>query len=201
VTDRIACPSCDLLFAIGDLPDGGTAYCSRCGAFLTRRQDDAFERVRAYSTAALIMLAIACAFPFLRFSRAGIENTMTLPQTVLELWGNGRPWLALIVAAFIIVIPALVLVMTLALSTTLVRQASPVWLKGLARLLFQAKTWSMAEVFFIGVLVSLVKIMHMATVVIGISFWGYAAFTVLFVMTLTHLDRFQSWQRIEALLP
>ena len=53
--------------------------------------------------------------------------------------------------------------------------------------------------FFIGVLVSLAKIAHMATVVLGISFWAYAAFTILFVMTITNLDRFQSWQRIEAL--
>ena len=204
MTDRnpratlVACPSCDLVFDVGGIPDGGTATCSRCGTFLTRRRDDAFERVKAYSSAALIMLALACAFPFMQFSRAGFENTMTLPQAVVELWVNGRPLLALIVAAFIILIPALVMVMSLVLASTVTRRANPTWLRPLARRTFHLLNWSMAEVFFIGVLVSLVKIAHMATVVLGISFWAYAAFTILFVMTLTNLDRFQSWQRIEA---
>jgi paraquat-inducible protein A len=195
----VACPSCDLLFDVSQLPDGGTAACSRCGSFLTRREDDAFERISAYSAAALIMLGLSCAFPFLQFKRAGVENTMTLPQTVVELWGNGRPWLALIVAAFIIAIPGLVMVMTQTLAYKLNRNAAPAWLVRLARVLFQLKTWSMAEVFFIGVLVSLVKIMKMATVALGVSFYAYAAFSVLFILTLTHLDRFQAWQRIEAL--
>jgi paraquat-inducible protein A len=59
--------------------------------------------------------------------------------------------------------------------------------------------WSMVEVFFIGVLVSLVKIMKMATVVIGASFWAYAAFSICFVLCLSKLDRWHSWRRIEAL--
>ena len=199
ISERVACPSCDVIFDVANLPDGGTANCSRCGSFLTRRSDDALERVKAYSSAALIMLVMASAFPFIQFSRAGFENTMTLPQTVIELWVNGRPWLALIVAAFIIVIPAGVLVLTIVLAATVTRGANPTWLRGLGRLVFQLQNWSMAEVFFVGVLVSLVKIAHMATVVIGISFWAYAAFTILFVMVLTNLDRYQSWQRIEAL--
>ena len=61
------------------------------------------------------------------------------------------------------------------------------------------KTWSMVEVFFIGVLVSYVKIVHMATVVIGISFWAYAIFTITFTMTISNLDRYQTWKRLEEL--
>lgn len=199
MADLAACPSCDLLFDVGQLPDGGTASCSRCGSFLTRREADAFERISAYSAAALIMLGISCAFPFLQFKRAGVENTMTLPQTVLELWSNDRPWLALIVAAFIIGIPGIVMLMAQVLGNRLHRNVAPAWLVRLARTLFQLKTWSMAEVFFIGVLVSLVKIMKMATVGLGISFWAYAVFSLLFILTLTHLDRYQTWSRIEAL--
>ena len=57
----------------------------------------------------------------------------------------------------------------------------------------------MVDVFFIGVLVSLVKIAQMATIHMGISFWAYAAFSVLFILALSNLDRFQCWRRIEAL--
>ena len=57
----------------------------------------------------------------------------------------------------------------------------------------------MVEVFFIGVLVSLVKVGHMATVVMGLSFWAYAVFSGFFVLSLSGLDRAQCWRRIEAL--
>ena len=57
----------------------------------------------------------------------------------------------------------------------------------------------MVEVFIIAVIVALVKIAAMATVVIGISFWAYAAFTVCFTLAVSNLDRYQCWERIEAL--
>lgn len=196
---RIACPACDLVFDVGGLADGETASCSRCGNFLTTRKDDAAERVTSYCIAALVMLAIAFAFPFMQFSRAGLENTMTLPQTVLELWTNDMPGLSIIVAGFIIVIPAVVTVCMLVLVVTLKSNRSPDWLRTLGSVVFHLQNWSMVEVFFVGVLVSLVKIAAMATIVLGISFWAYAAFSILFTLAITNLDKFQCWQKIEEL--
>jgi paraquat-inducible protein A len=181
---RIACPSCDLIFNVANLADGATARCSRCGQFLTRRRDDALDRVTAYSIAALVMLAVGCAFPFMKFSRAGLENTMTLPQTVLELWDNNM---------------GIVSIGMLVLSTTLSRRQHADWLPKLGSLIFHVQNWSMVEVFFVGVLVSLVKIAKMATIVLGTSFWAYAAFTILFTLAITNLDKFQCWQTIERL--
>ena len=57
----------------------------------------------------------------------------------------------------------------------------------------------MVEVFIIAVIVALVKIAAMATVVIGISFWAYAAFAICFTLAVSSLDRYQCWERIEAL--
>ena len=116
---------------------------------------------------------------------------MTLPQTALDLWKNGMPELALIVAAFIIVIPAVVLTLVLVLATWLLRNRPVRGLSLLGRIVFTLQNWSMVEVFFVGVLVSLVKIAKMATIVLGTSFWAYAAFCVVFTLALTNLDRFQ----------
>jgi paraquat-inducible protein A len=56
----------------------------------------------------------------------------------------------------------------------------------------------MVEVFVIGVIVSLVKIHHMATVVVGLSFWAYVGFSLCFAATMASLDRLQVWREIEA---
>jgi paraquat-inducible protein A len=54
-------------------------------------------------------------------------------------------------------------------------------------------------VFIIGVIVSLVKIAAMATIELGISFWAYVGFAICFTLAIANLDRFQCWERIEAL--
>ena len=187
------------MFDVSDLADGETARCSRCGHFLTRYRADELSRVMAFTVSALILLALACSFPFMQFKASGLESLMTLPQAALELWRNGMPDLAFLVAAFIILIPAAVLILIVILLGALMMQRPYPFLATLGRLIFSLQNWSMVEVFFIGVLVSLVKISHMASVLLGISFWAYAAFTILFTLAVSGLDRFHCWRRIEAL--
>lgn len=196
---KMACHGCDLMVDVSGLEDGERANCPRCGEFLTRYREDAFSRVVAYSLAAVVLLILANSYPFLAFSASGLESVMTLRQTPGALWDYGMPEVAFVIAAFIIVIPATVLVLLLALCIPLSNDRYRSWLVPIARAIFLMQNWSMVEVFTIGVIVSLVKISAMATVVIGISFWAYTAFTVCFILAVSSLDRYQCWERLEAL--
>ena len=144
-----------------------------------------------------MFLVAALAFPFLSMNAAGLENVMTLPQSALELYRNGMELLALLGLGFILVVPALMLGAMLALLAPLVRGWNAAWLVGTGRFLFALAPWSMAEVFVIGVIVSLVKLASMADIVLGISFWSYAAFSVCFTAALSSLDRVYLWDAIE----
>jgi paraquat-inducible protein A len=199
MSELIACHGCDLLVDISGLEHNCRANCPRCGHYLTRFQHDAMNRVLAYTIAALILLALACSFPFLSFSASGIESVMTLPGTPESLVLFGMPLLGVLVAAFIIIIPATVLLLIVLVSVPLLFGLRAPWLRIAARSLFTLQTWSMAEVFIIAVIVSLVKIASLATVVLGISFWAYAAFSICFTLALVTLDRYQCWEMIEAL--
>lgn len=195
----VACPSCDLLYNVGGLRDGERADCARCGDFLTRVRNDSLERVQVFSVTGLVCLAIACSFPFLSFKSKGLESVMTLPQTAGGIWDAGMPEIALVVASFMLIIPAGVMVLLLALSSCMAQARYFQWMKPLSRLLFRLQSWAMVDVFVIGVLVSLTKIAGMATVVIGISFWGYGAFAVFFVLAMSSLDTLQYWNQLERL--
>ncbi len=196
---NIACHGCDLLIDVSELADGSIADCPRCGGFLTRFRIDAYERVVASSIASVICLILANSFPFLSFAASGLESVMTLLSTPGSLWKHGMPVFAFLVAAFIIIIPAVVLFLLLAIAVPLAQRKSRWWLQPAAHLLFKMQGWAMVEVFMIGVIVSLVKIMAMATVIIGVSFWAYAAFSILFTFALANLDRYQCWNLIEEL--
>lgn len=195
--DIIACPSCDLLADTSALKMGESAKCTRCGHFLTEHNKDAIEKVMAYALTASILLILACSEPFLSFKAAGLENMMTLPSAVLELYHYGMPDLAFLVAAFIILIPTLILTLILLLCIPLYFNSPSPGLARIARLIFTLEDWSMVEVFLVGVIVSLVKIAAMATVILGFSFWAYFAFTLCFTLAMSNLDRLQFWIAIE----
>ena len=199
MSGEIACHSCDLLVQVGSLRDGESAACPRCGCFLTRYRADAYQHILAFASAGLIFLLLANSYSFLSFSSTGLESVMTLRETPAALWANGMPGVAMLVTAFIIVIPAGVLLLLIALSITIMQDRYHPLLAPIAKSVFVAQNWSMVEVFIIGVIVSLVKIAAMATVVVGASFWAYAAFAICFTAAVANLDRYQCWERIEAL--
>jgi paraquat-inducible protein A len=194
---QTACLECDLLLPTPHLEEGQRATCPRCKHHLAALPKDGLARALALALAAVLFLLLSLWFPFLSFAVGGFENMMTLPQTAIELAVNGRELLALLVAGFIIFIPATTLAAILAMLVPLVRGKNAPWLVGTARLVSQLSPWSMAEVFVIGVIVSLVKLMSLATVVLGFSFWAYAAFTVCLTATLAGLDRVFLWDAIE----
>ena len=197
--DEIACQSCDLLSSVSGLQVGENAFCPRCGHFLTRRRDDPYSRVLSYAIAAIVLLVMANSYSFLSFASTGMESVITLRETPWAVWNYGLPAVAVIIAAFIIIIPALILVLLLLLCIPLIEGRYRPWLIPVARSIFLIQNWSMVEVFIIGVIVSLVKIAAMATIELGISFWAYVGFAICFTLAITNLDRFQCWERIEAL--
>lgn len=192
----IACAGCDLLIDLAGVRDGDTAHCGRCGSLLTRRMDSAAERGLALAVAALLLLGLACGFPFLALEVGDQNTVISLWETPRTLWKDELYPLAALVAAFIIGIPALVLVMAAIVCVLLRRRRNDPALVPMARWLFLGQSWAMMEVFIIGVIVSLVKLMKMATVALDTAFFAYIGFTVCFLLTINSLDRYQCWRDI-----
>ena len=65
--ERTACLNCDLPIEVGELRDGERADCPRCGSRVTGFRADGLERSLAFALAAMVLLALANAFPFLAF--------------------------------------------------------------------------------------------------------------------------------------
>lgn len=196
---RVACPGCDLLLEIDSLSDGSRANCPRCNHTLTRNVHDSYNKALAYSVSGLIFMVLACSYPFLSFAVGGFESKMTLINTPGALWGYGMRAISMLVGVFIILLPTVMLLMTGAVASALLTQRTYPWLVPFARFIFHWQSWAMAEVFIIGVIVSLVKLAMLATVVLGVSFWSYAAFTLCLILALSTLDRYRCWEDIEAL--
>ncbi len=195
---QIACHGCDLLLKLPPIKEGERAYCPRCNHLLCSNPTNGLERALAFASAGIAFLYLANIFPFLAFHAKGRQQVMTLLQSSIELYRNGSEFLAAFVLVFIIIAPALLLCCIIWTLTPLVFKGKRApWAYWLGRLIFQASPWSMAEIFLIGILVSLTKIASLATVVLGISFWGYIGFTLCFTLAMASLDKHHFWNALD----
>jgi paraquat-inducible protein A len=197
IDQQVACHQCYALLDLKPLTKGQRAVCPRCGGLIQISRDDHLTRALAFAIAGLLLLPIANAYPFLGFERSGLENMFRLPQAAEVLFNNDAHTLSFIVLGLVVILPAVLLALVLSLVIPLIRGRNAPWLVPAGRLLYGMNPWNMVEVFIIGVIVSLVKIMKLATVVIGISFWAYIGFAICLIGAISHLDRLSVWQAID----
>jgi len=196
---QMVCHECDLLLAVPALASGQKAYCPRCNYLLAANRPHALTMVFAFAVSGLVFLLLSTAFPFLGFSASGQERTVTLLQSIFILVTEDLPSLAAIVFASIILIPGAFLICAVYVSSALKLNRSLPGTVMVLRWMLMLMPWSMAEIFLIGILVSFVKIVTIADVSLGLSFWSYVLFTVCMVVVTLYPDKRRLWARVRAL--
>lgn len=164
----IACHECDLLLMPLELRAARSqAFCPRCGARLYACHDDRLEKILALTLAALILLVTAISFPLVGLDIQGHYAETTVLDAALALWREERGVLAGLVLFTTVLMPLFELGTVLWLALPLWRGWRPWGFARVFRWLRLAQPWAMVEVFVLGVLVSLVKLSHLADVLPG----------------------------------
>jgi paraquat-inducible protein A len=195
----IACHECDLLQREVLLPAGGVVRCRRCGAEQYRSHPDSFERTLAFTLGAIVLFAIANAYPIVGLKLEGQVIETTLYHTVRTLYDEDMQPLAALVFATTILMPALELGAMAYLLVPLKLGFAPPHFALVFRVLQAVGPWGMVEVLMLGVLVSLVKLAHLAAVVTGIALWAIAALMLLYAAIAATFDPRELWARRSAL--
>ena len=154
------------------------------------------ERMVAFqiTMSALFMLLLSNLFPFVNMNVAGVTSEITLLEIPGVLFSEDYASLGTFFLLFVQLVPAFCLITILLLVN---RAELPVRLKEqLARVLFQLKTWGMAEIFLAGVLVSFVKLMAYGSIGVGSSFLPWCLFCVLQLRAFQCVDRRWLWDDI-----
>jgi len=196
----IACHECDMLQREVHLPDGGVAFCGRCGGELYRSHPHSMERTLALTTAGILVFLIANSFPIVGLKLQGQVIQTTLFHTVQTLWGDGdMKSVATLVFVTTMLMPALHLLTMIYLLLPLRLGRRPRHFAIVFRTLQAVRPWAMIEVLMLGVIVSVVKLAALAGVVPGIALWSFA--TLMFLMTAVAavFDPRELWARMDAL--
>ena len=193
------CPQCDLMVKLPDVPQGSRASCPRCHTVLTTHWPEPRKRPTGYALAALFMLLLANLFPFITMKVAGLSSQISLLQIPKVMVSEDYSSLATLFLVFVQAIPGLCMLTIILLVN---RIPMPVGLRlGLARVLFQLRSWGMAEIFMAGVLVSFVKLMAYGDIGLETSFWPWCLFCLLQLRAFQCVDRRWLWNQIAPMPP
>ena len=195
--EAIACPECDLLQQLPELPPGGKARCGRCGYTLASRSADPIDRPLALTVAAAVVFLIANTSPLMGLSAVGRHASTTIAEGAYEMWMQGEPVAAMIVAFCALVAPGGYILFMLTVLLSVRRPPAPHWIGELLRWADSMQPWSMTEVMVLGILVALIKIAELATVEPGIGMYGVGALVVLLAAIAITFDPRAVWQRVE----
>ncbi|WP_370453240.1 PqiA/YebS family transporter subunit [Salinisphaera sp. LB1] len=189
------CGECDWVVWLPARRPGQRAHCPRCHHHLTGTARRDAQAPMACAIGALIMLALVFAFPFLGFSTHGVGHVMRFADTAEALLGDHYGVLALVLLATTVAFPGLYLAALVYLCLGAGHQRLPGAIP-LARLLRPIEPWMMSDVFIVGVLVSLVKIVSLADIHIRASFIAFCIYSLLLLRTVTLIDWTALWDAI-----
>ena len=195
----IACHECDALFQKRALPEHSTANCPRCGARLYRGATPHLDRICATTLAALITFVIAQAFPIVELDANGITSQTTLIGAIIALWGEHMEFVAVLVFCATILFPLGELTALLYVLMPVRAGYVPPGFHVTLRAIQFVRPWGMIEVFMLGVLVTLVKMLSVARVIPEAALFAFGALTLM-VAVVVSFDPRSLWD-IAADLP
>lgn len=197
-SEAVGCSQCDWVSQRVPLSENEIAECPRCGHFLESGSKTSSVKLVALSMAALLLLLASVSVDFIRYSTAGVEQSMTLMDAAWQLSHLHEKVLAVLVLLTVILIPFLYLSSLIWLYGTRQNSGKNEVNRYVLRMAVHLKPWLMADVFLLGTLVALVKISSLADVRLLEGFWSFSGFVVLLLFVYERAKYTPAWQHFAA---
>jgi len=185
---RLACHHCGALFRRVPLEINECAVCVRCDTVLETKGSFTAGAWIAIVVTAMVTFVLANAYPVGTLIVQGTAQSATFLDAVRVTWDAGYPEVALMTAAAGFVFPIVHLCLLLWVLGPLATNRVPIFFETAVTLIDKLKPWCMIPVFLLGALVSIVKLVDLATLHIGIGLFA----TLVTAVLITGLSRLDS---------
>lgn len=190
-----ACPACA---AVQRAPSAGRGAiaCGVCGTELERGVGRSFDAAFAAASGALLLLIPANGLVFLQTDVAGAMRQSYLFSGPLELWREGWPALAILVAAVLVVAPfARFALLTLVLGCLRLGRR-PAWLGAAFRWADGLQVWAMVDVALLALWIAYTRLDATVATRLGAGGACFIAAALLTLLTRATLNKAAVWRAI-----
>jgi len=154
------------------------------------------EKVYAYNIAALMLFIVTNYFPFLSFHIAGNTSHANFATSIYYLFAEEQWMMGVAILMTTIVVPITRILLYLMLFGPLYHGYLPRYAGEILKLLEKLLPWGMLDVFLVGVLVSIVKLVKMGTIIPGTSLWAFMIMVFVLAAAQANFDPHEIWERI-----
>jgi paraquat-inducible protein A len=199
VTDNhtTACAECDLLIEETTADRGFNVICPRCGHVIREGRPDSVLNALILSVTGLILFVPAVGLPLLSMSILGLHKEASLIESILTLSRSGFWQVGLLVFVGAVMAPFLNLWLMFSTSLAIYLRHPSAWLRLLLRINHQAREWAMTEVFFLGVLVSVVKLKDLAKLLPDWGLWCFLCLMLISILLNSTVDEHELWDCLD----
>ena len=168
----IICKKCHTLHRKIRLHKGTKALCQQCNSMLYRDHQNLIENSLALSWVALIAIIIGFSFSIINININGIYQELDLPSLITVIFDNEYYIVGVMLSFLIFIFPLTVIISMIILLTLMKLKKSGYLVKRLMILIAKILPWSMIDIFFISLLVAMVKLFTYAQLELGSGFWS-----------------------------
>jgi len=186
---RLRCRYCNAKLKLKDVEKGYEYHCPRCGSLIHRSGE---------SSATIVILVLSTFVMFFGAVTQPLLNVKILYDTQIsvvksiQLLSQNDTLSAFILAFTIIVIPISMLILILSIVFYQHLNISKQRLKILIVLYTTIKEWNMIAVYFIGLLVSMVKIMDISDMTVMVGLWINLLYVIFFFATVNFFNPYDT---------
>ena len=188
------CHDCDALQRVPALEPGHDAICTRCKSRLFRNPKGGIDKPLAFIMASMVFFVVANVFPIVTLTIMGVKLETTITGAAYIFMQQGSPELAAIVWLPSVLIPGLIISGLFYVLFSIRFQMNWRYTKPTLVLISRLLPWGMMDVFMLGILVSIVKLVSMADVAIGTGFYAFAVLIILYTSTIASLEPHTLWE-------
>ncbi len=192
----IACHECDLLMRKPVLQDGESAECPRCGYELFSHRHRVVRRSMALVLTALLLYIPANFLPIMQLSLLGQTSQDTVWSGVVGLYESGMQGIAVVVFLCSMAVPLLKLLCQLLVLLSIRMDFARSYGLLLYRIYHHMREWGMLEVYLMGILVAMVKLMDLADLSLGLGLFCFIALLLVQVWLEVTMAPHQIWEAL-----
>jgi paraquat-inducible protein A len=193
--ELVLCGYCDTVHRRAEVAERKAARCVTCDSPLYKANRDLGAMLAVVLTS-LIAFVVANLMPLLTLTTGGQKTHATLWQAIVASYNAQLPVVAAALFLTLLFAPAFEIGLLLWLLVPLCLRTRPPGFPGAMWLLRVLKPWRMVEVFFLGVIVAIVKLSALATSIPGWGLFGIGVMTVS-LGSLASFDQGILWRRAD----
>jgi paraquat-inducible protein A len=190
----IVCPKCNTPNLKKPLKKDEVAVCSVCGQILYRKIKGIEYLMFSFSFSAFMFFLIANLYPVIEIDIMGYKGTFSILDTIFYLYSKGYVFLSIFTFFTVFFFPLVLIIISFIFSFLMILKIKS---KQLLIAMGFLREFIYIDIFFVGILVSLVKVINYGDIILNIGFFAFIYVLIYFIYFFKYINFSNYWELLD----